>query len=110
MRHLPRRLHGLQRRSPGSQESERNGRSVERRPLGQHSGSTLVVQFGKGINPNGRLTADQSSGGDEPHEISFLLRCNVPDVCVGVLSDPITPSREWVNALVCSSKVRLSRQ
>ena len=30
MRHLPRRLHGLQRRRAGPQESERNGRSVER--------------------------------------------------------------------------------
>ena len=53
MRHLPRRIYGLQRYRARSQESQRNGRSVERRSSGQYSGNTLVVQRRKRINQNG---------------------------------------------------------
>lgn len=53
MRHLPRGFRGLQRRRTRPQESERNGRSLERRSSGQYPGNTLVVQRRKGINQNG---------------------------------------------------------
>ena len=62
MRHLPRRLHGLQRYRARPQGSERYGGSVERRPSGQYPSNTLVVQWRERINENGRLTADQPTG------------------------------------------------
>ena len=48
--YLPRRVHGLQRHRARPQESERHGRSLERRSPGQYPGNTLVVQRRKRIN------------------------------------------------------------
>jgi len=53
MRHLPRRIHGLQRHRPRSQGTERDGRSLERRSPGQYPGNPLVVQRRERINKNG---------------------------------------------------------
>jgi hypothetical protein len=53
MRHLPRSVYRLQRHRSGSQESQRNGRSVERRSSRQYPSNTPVVQWRKGINQNG---------------------------------------------------------
>ena len=44
---LPRRIHGLHRRRTGSRGSTGYGRREERRPPGQHSGHSLVVQLGE---------------------------------------------------------------
>ena len=46
-------VHRLQRHRAGPQESERNGRSVERRSSRQYSSNALVVQWRKGFNQNG---------------------------------------------------------
>ena len=43
VRHLPRRIHRLQRYCPGPPRSQRHGRSVEGRSPGQYSGNALVV-------------------------------------------------------------------
>ena len=32
-----------------------------------------------------RLTAHQSGGSEEPHEITFLFRCNVPVECLAIV-------------------------
>jgi len=57
LRDLPRRVHRLRYR-PRSQESKRNGRSLEGRSSRQYPSNTLVVQFGQRVNADGRLTAD----------------------------------------------------
>jgi hypothetical protein len=60
MRHLPRRVHKLQRHRARPRGSQRHVRGVERRPSRQYPRNTLVVQRRKGIHQNGWLTADQS--------------------------------------------------